>query len=161
MNLRERAVLFLATGGFIGRMPFAPGTFGALWGLPLGFLLSKAGTGVAVLLLAAGLAPAAWICREAEGLIKETDPGCVVLDEIFGMTVALTGIPFDPAPVAAGFIFFRLLDILKPFPIRAFEKWFSGGWAILLDDIAAGFFTNLLLRAIVFLFGTKLIFIHF
>jgi len=151
MNFREKGVLFLSSGGFIGNIPFAPGTFGSLLGLPLCFLLSKVNWRVSVLFLGIFVALAVWVCNKAQRLIQENDPGCIVLDEISGMMVSLVGIPFNPITYAAGFAVFRLLDIFKPFPIRAVEKKFSGGTGIVLDDIAAGIFTNLILRAVLFL----------
>jgi phosphatidylglycerophosphatase A len=151
MNFREKGVLFLSSAGFIGNIPFAPGTFGSLLGLPLCFLLSKVNWRVSVLFLGIFVALAVWVCNKAQRLIQENDPGCIVLDEISGMMVSLVGIPFNPITYAAGFAIFRLLDIFKPFPIRAVEKKFTGGTGIVLDDIAAGIFTNLILRAVLFL----------
>ena len=151
MNFREKGVLFLSSGGFIGNIPFAPGTFGSLLGLPLCFLLSKVNWRVSVLFLGIFVALAVWVCNKAQRLIQENDPGCIVLDEISGMMLSLAGIPFNPISAAAGFVIFRLLDIFKPFPIRAVEKKFFGGTGIVLDDIAAGIFTNLILRAVLFL----------
>jgi phosphatidylglycerophosphatase A len=151
MNFREKGVLFLSSAGFIGNIPFAPGTFGSLLGLPLCFLLSKVNWRVSVLFLGIFVALAVWVCNKAQRLIQENDPGCIVLDEISGMMVSLVWIPFNPITYAAGFAIFRLLDIFKPFPIRAVEKKFTGGTGIVLDDIAAGIFTNLILRAVLFL----------
>jgi len=146
MNLREKGVLFLSSGAFIGNIPFAPGTFGALLGLPLCFLLSKVNVWISILFIAVFAALAIWVCNKAQQLIQEKDPGCIVIDEIAGMMLSLAGIPFGPVSAAAGFVIFRLLDIFKPFPIRAVEKKFSGGTGIVLDDIAAGFISNIILR---------------
>jgi len=101
------------------------------------------------------VALAIWVCNKAEQLIQEKDPGCIVIDEICGMMLSLTGIPFNPISAAAGFVIFRLLDIFKPFPIRAIEKKFTGGTGIVLDDIAAGTISNIILRIVFFLSDTN------
>jgi phosphatidylglycerophosphatase A len=155
MNFREKGVLFLSTGGFIGNIPFAPGTFGSLLGLPLCFLLSKVNLWVSVLFIVLFAALAVWVSNEAQQLIQEKDPGCIVIDEISGMMLSLAGIPFNLISVAAGFAIFRLLDIFKPFPIRAIEKKISGGAGIVLDDIAAGIISNIILRIVLFLSDTN------
>ena len=79
----------------------------------------------------------------------------IVIDEISGMMLSLVGLPFNPISAAAGFVIFRLLDIFKPFPIRSVEKKFSGGTGIVLDDLAAGVITNIILRAAFFLSDTN------
>lgn len=155
MNLREKGVLFLSSGGFIGNIPFAPGTFGSLLGLPLCFLLSKVSLWVSFLFIVIFVALAIWVCNKAEQLIQEKDPGCIVIDEISGMMLSLAGIPFNLISAAAGFVIFRLLDIFKPFPIRAIEKKISGGAGIVLDDIAAGIISNIILRIVFFLSDTN------
>ena len=155
MNLREKGVLFLSSGGFIGNIPFAPGTFGSLLGLPLCFLLSKVNLWVSIPFLLIFVALAVWVCDKAQQLIQVKDPGCIVIDEISGMMVSLAGIPFNPISAVAGFVIFRLLDIFKPFPIRAIEKKMSGGAGIVLDDIAAGIISNIILRIAFFLLDTK------
>lgn len=146
MNLREKGILFLSSGGFVGNITFAPGTFGSLWGLPICFLLSKVNFWVSVLFLALFIALAIWASHQAQRLIQKNDPGCVVIDEICGMMLSLVGLPFNAVSAAAGFIIFRLLDIFKPFPIRAIEKKFTGGMGIVLDDVAAGIIANMILR---------------
>ena len=155
MNFREKGVLFLSSGGFIGNIPFAPGTFGSLLGLPLCFLLSKVNLWVSILFIVIFVVLAVWVCNKAQELIQEKDPGCIVIDEISGMMLSLAGIPFNPISAAAGFVIFRLLDIFKPFPIRAIEKNFSGGTGIVLDDIAAGIISNIILRIAFFLSDTN------
>jgi len=81
-------------------------------------------------------------------LIGEKDPGAVVIDEMAGFCVTMTLVPVTMITLVTGFIAFRCFDILKPFPIRWFEKTFSGGAGIVLDDIMAGLLAALLLKAI-------------
>ena len=149
MKLREDAVMFLATGFYIGNIPFAPGTFGSLIGLPLGFALAGISLAPAVLCTLLFIFFAVYIADVAEKLLQRNDPGCIVIDEIAGMLVALVGLPFNPITVVIGFIIFRILDILKPFPIRDLDKRVPGGLGVVADDVAAGIITNLLLRVII------------
>ncbi|RZB35305.1 MAG: phosphatidylglycerophosphatase A [Desulfobacteraceae bacterium Eth-SRB1] len=140
--------MFFATGCFIGNIPFAPGTFGTILGLPLCFLLAKTELPVAVLLTVIFIIFAVLISHDAEKILKKNDPGCIIIDEIAGLMVALFGLPFNVIYASAGFAIFRFFDILKPFPIRLIERKLSGGTAIVLDDVAAGICTNLVLRVL-------------
>jgi phosphatidylglycerophosphatase A len=148
MNFKEKAVMFSATGCFIGNIPFAPGTFGSLAGIVLSFILSKTSVPTAILCTTIFIIFSIWIANDAEKILKKKDPGSIVIDEIAGMAVTLIGLPFNLFCVASGFILFRVLDIIKPFPIRYIEKRVSGGAGIVLDDIAAGVIANVILRMI-------------
>ncbi|HUU39723.1 MAG TPA: phosphatidylglycerophosphatase A [Desulfatiglandales bacterium] len=151
MNFKEKVVMFIATGCFIGKIPFAPGTFGSLSGILLCFILSKTSVPVALLCIIIFIIFSIWIANDAEKILKRKDPGSIVIDEIAGMAVTLIGLPFNVFYVASGFIIFRVLDITKPFPIRYIEKRISGGAGIVLDDIAAGMIANVILRIILML----------
>ena len=146
MKFGERAVLFVATGFFIGKIPVASGTFGSLIGLPLCFLLSRlnflqsASVILIFILFAIGIASA------AEKILKQKDPGQIVIDEIAGLMVALAGLPFNLKTILAGFIVFRVFDILKPFPIRILDTRLKGGSGVVLDDVLAGIYSNLVVR---------------
>ena len=150
MNFRDKAAVFLATGFYVGNIPFAPGTFGSLIGLPLCFLLAgiqlPAAMTAAVLII--GLA--VWIAGTAEKALGHKDPGCIVIDEIAGMVVTLIGLPFNFTTVVTGFILFRILDILKPFPIRVLDKRLSGGLGIVADDVVAGALANISIRILIY-----------
>ena len=115
MNFREKSVMFLATGCFIGNIPFAPGTFGTILGLPLCFLLSRTNFSIAVLLAAIFIIFAILIAHDAEKILKKDDPGCIVIDEIAGLMVVLFGLPFNVIYASAGFAIFRFFDIAKVF----------------------------------------------
>ena len=146
MKFRERAVLFVATGFFIGNLPFAPGTFGSLIGLPLCFLLSRLDLLESVICILVFIVFAMGIASTAEKIIKQRDPGQIVIDEIAGLMVTLAGLPFNLWTVLAGFVIFRVFDILKPFPIRMLDRRVGGGSGIVLDDLLAGVYGNLIIR---------------
>ena len=149
MKLREDLVIFLATGFYIGKIPFAPGTFGSLIGLPLSFALAGISLAPAILCTLLFTLLATYIADAAEKLLKQKDPGCIVIDEIAGMMATLIGLPFNLITVVIGFIIFRILDIFKPFPIRNLDKRIPGGLGVVADDVAAGIIANLLLRIII------------
>jgi phosphatidylglycerophosphatase A len=98
---------------------------------------------------------AIWVAKAAEEILKAQDPGCIVIDEVAGMMVTLAGLPFDVLTVLSGFVVFRILDIIKPFPIRTAERHLSGGTGVVLDDVVAGLMANVLLRVIWTLFGPE------
>ncbi|MGD8292220.1 MAG: phosphatidylglycerophosphatase A [Desulfobacterales bacterium] len=148
MKLREDAVVFLATGFYIGKIPFAPGSFGSLIGLPLAWVLAGIPLGLAILCMLLFTIFSVCVADAAEKILKQNDPGCIVIDEIVGMMVSLTGLPHTPITIALGFIVFRILDIIKPFPIRHLDKRIPGGLGVVADDVAAGIITNLLLRGL-------------
>ncbi len=140
--------MFIATGFFSGKIPFAPGTFGTLAAIPfaLVFLIIPASFyGVYIV----GLTLAAiYFADKAEKIIGKKDPGCIVIDEIAGYVVALSIVPVNIYTLAAGFFIFRFFDIIKSAPVRYFENNFSGGAGIVLDDIMAGILTAAVLKII-------------
>ncbi|MEE4266384.1 MAG: phosphatidylglycerophosphatase A [Desulfobacteraceae bacterium] len=154
MNFANKTAVFLATGFYIGKIPVAPGTFGSLIGLPLCFLLAGIQLSAAIIAALLIIALAIWISNVAEQVLERKDPGCIVVDEIAGMVVTLIGLPLNLTTVTIGFILFRILDILKPFPIRILEKRLPGGLGIVADDVAAGIFANALIRILLVILDT-------
>ena len=75
------------------------------------------------------------------------DPARVVIDEVAGMCISLLFLPVTLKYVIAALILFRFFDIVKPLFIRKIEK-LPGGWGIMLDDVVAGIYTNILLQAV-------------
>ncbi len=146
MELKAKLILFLATGFCSGKIPAAPGTFGSLMGLLVCYPLSFLSRLEAMPVLAGLAGLSILVAGRAEALLNQKDPGCIVIDEINGMAFALAGLPFSWPNVLAGFILFRILDILKPFPIGNLQKRFSGGLGIVIDDLVAGIITNLILN---------------
>lgn len=154
MNSRDKAVVCLATGFYTGKIPLAPGTFGTLPGLFLCFFLAGTSLQAAILLVFILIGLSIWIAGEAEKIVGKKDPGCIVIDEIAGMAVTLVGIPFTIQTAVAGFLLFRFFDIIKPPPIRTVDKKLHGGAGIVLDDVIAGIFANIVLRAGIYLMNS-------
>jgi phosphatidylglycerophosphatase A len=148
MKIRKQSILFLATGFYVGYIPFAPGTFGTLAGLPFCLLFTLIGTKWAFFATLIFICVAIGIAHQAEKNLQKKDPGLIVIDEMAGILVTFWAIPFNAETAVLGFYIFRILDIAKPAPIRYLEKRLPGGAGIVLDDVAAGIFANLILRGI-------------
>ena len=148
MNLKNKTVLFFATGFGLGRIPVAPGTFGTLAGIPLAVGLAFTAPGLQVTAMVCLILFAIFIADKAEKIMGKKDPGSVVIDEMAGFAVAVSGIPISIPVLAAGFFIFRFFDIVKPQPVKFFEDSFSGGAGIVLDDLAAGLMSWCVLRLI-------------
>lgn len=146
MSFAEKCILFSAIGAGSGRAPFAPGTFGTLAGIPLVLLFLVIPSSMQVFFTLAVILFAIWTADRAEKLIGQSDPGCIVIDEIAGFTVAMAGIHLSALSVVSGFLIFRVFDIIKPFPVRFFERNFHGGAGVVLDDVAAGLFSTIVLH---------------
>jgi phosphatidylglycerophosphatase A len=146
MILKPKAVMFLATGAHVGHIPFAPGTFGSLVGLPIAYLLCKANWTVAFILTTILILFAVRVAHLAERQLKAKDPGCIVIDEIAGMCVTMFAIPLTLTTGIAGFFLFRIFDVVKPPPVRQVEGWLHGGWGVVMDDVVAGVMANIVLR---------------
>ena len=87
-----------------------------------------------------------WAADRTAARVHLKDPGIVVVDEAAGLMVTLIGVPIDVVSVIGAFFLFRAMDVLKPPPARQAEA-LPGGWGIMTDDLIAGLFANLLLRA--------------
>ncbi|MFO0898318.1 MAG: phosphatidylglycerophosphatase A [Pirellulales bacterium] len=139
---RWTPLLLLATGLGAGYSPILPGTCGALWGLPLTWLLlalpARWEQAAAMVALAA-VGP--WICGAASRALGQKDPSAVVYDEIASVPLVFLPLAPDalekPAVWVCGFLLIRVLDIVKPPPVGQLEK-LPGGLGIMADDLAAG-----------------------
>ncbi|MGE5259013.1 MAG: phosphatidylglycerophosphatase A, partial [Hyphomicrobiales bacterium] len=146
MNFRDRAAVFLATGFSVGNIPFAPGTLGTLLGIPMCFGLAELGLVGSIAGIVAFVFLAVWISGRAEQVIGKRDAPAIVIDEVAGMMVTLAGLPLTPLNLVVGFAAFSVLDVIKPFPARRIDRNMPGGWGVVLDDVVAGIYGNLLLR---------------
>ncbi len=138
-------VHILAFGFGTGLAPLAPGTVGSLPGILLFWLTMDFGLyvqlGVAVGTALAGI----WICGESARRIGVHDHGGIVWDEIVGMYVTLMVAPVSITGWVLAFVLFRVMDIVKPWPIRDLDHRIGGGVGIMLDDLAAALYAAILL----------------
>ena len=138
-------VHFLAFGFGTGLAPFAPGTFGSIPGLILFWLTLDFGLHVQLSIAVAMALIGIWICGESARRIGVHDHGGIVWDEIVGMYVTLFLAPISVVGFVLAFILFRIMDIVKPWPIRDLDHSMQGGLGIMLDDLLAALYAALLL----------------
>ncbi len=138
-------VNFLAFGFGTGLAPFAPGTFGSIPGVLLFWLTVSLGLyvqlAIALVLALAGV----WICGESARRIGVHDHGGIVWDEITGMYITLLIAPFTVTGWLLAFALFRVMDIVKPWPIRDLDHRLGGGVGIMLDDLVAALYAAVVL----------------
>ncbi len=146
-RLRGAFVLFCATGAGSGYVPWMPGTVGSLVGLGVYLILLPCAPLVYLGIAGALTCTAVWVSGAAAALVRHPDPPQVVIDEICGMLITLAVLPKTWPYVLGGFLLFRLFDILKPFPANRINADMSGGAGIVLDDVVAGIYANLVLQA--------------
>jgi phosphatidylglycerophosphatase A len=131
-------VHLLAFGFGSGVIPKAPGTWGTLVAVPLYVLLQGVSMAVYLSLVLALLLLGIWLCDVAARDLGVHDHPGIVWDEIVGYLITMIAAPAGWPWWLAGFVLFRLFDILKPWPISAIDKGVAGGLGIMLDDILAG-----------------------
>ncbi len=136
----------IATLGFIGYLPFAPGTFGTLAGVVVMVLL-KPPIPLHIALSIFSIAIGILSSNQAEKLFRQNDPSYIVIDEFAGYIVSLLFLPLNWGYMLSAFILFRFFDIIKPPPIKRIEYSLKGGLGIVADDIGAAVYTNLVLQA--------------
>jgi phosphatidylglycerophosphatase A len=135
----------IATLGFLGYIPFGPGTLGSLCALAL-FLLADLPLYAHVTLILAGTIVGIFASTVAEKLLKEKDSKKIIIDEFIGFYVSVFYLPKTWGFAVAAFLLFRFFDILKPLFIAKLEKTLSNGLGIMADDILAGIYTNIILQ---------------
>ena len=145
----DRVGLFIATCGYLGHVPVAPGTFGSAAGLVVFYAVRSTGStvvelSVIFLLFAIGI----WAGTVAERHYGGVDPAPVVLDEVVGMLITLAFLPVSAAGAIVGFFVFRVLDVVKPWPSARFER-LPGGLGVMADDGMAALYGNLAMRGLI------------
>jgi len=129
---------FLGLGFGTGLSPKAPGTLGTLAAVPLYWLLSSTAAPVYIGITFALFLLGIHICSMTEKKIGIQDHSGIVWDEVVGLLVTMTLVPPSSKALVVGFLAFRLFDVIKPWPIRWFDRKVHGGFGIMLDDLIAG-----------------------
>jgi len=143
----------IALVGGAGLAPVAPGTFGALVGLPLGLALDLLPLPAALVLIAAGFVLGIWACGLTARRAGVHDHGAIVYDETWAMAAVVVLTPAGWPALVAGFVAFRLFDILKPWPIGLIDRQVGEGLGIMLDDAVAAIYAAALVTGLVVLGG--------
>ena len=137
---------FIATFFYIGKLPFAPGTWGSLSALVLWYFLPTSvliHCSIIITLFIVGVYSSNEVVKE----MSISDPPEVIIDEVTGMGISLFLLPHDFRLYIIAFIVFRIFDILKPTFIYRVQ-FLPGGWGIMIDDVLAGMFTFALVNGL-------------
>ncbi|MGD9763607.1 MAG: phosphatidylglycerophosphatase A [Candidatus Binatia bacterium] len=147
----RRVIIFLASGGFVGYIPIASGTFGTLVGIPFFWAYAEArhlDVWQYILIYIGLIAAACWVAGRAEALLNEHDSHKIVIDEIVGYLGATLFLAPTWEHTVLAFVVFRALDVLKPFPAGAIDAHWPGGPGVVLDDVVSGLYSNVVTRAL-------------
>ncbi len=146
----RQLIIFFATGAYSGYFPVAPGTAGSVVGALVTWFvcapLWRDGPISFVIGFAVAFAISCRIAGQAEKIFREHDSPHIVIDEVLGMIATMFLNPPGWRYLVAGFVLFRLFDIIKPFPADLIDRRMGGGVAVMLDDLAAAVYANIALR---------------
>jgi phosphatidylglycerophosphatase A len=147
--MRRELARFIATCGYVGYLPVAPGTWGTLLAFGVYLLLPRSQWSL-IIAFAVSFALGAWAARVGARELwpdsrKKNDPGRICVDEFAAFFVAVMFLPYGIVYGLFAFFLTRVFDIVKPFPGRRCEK-IPGGWGIMADDFVAGIYANVCLQ---------------
>lgn len=130
--------VLLASWGPCGYAPWAPGTAGTLGAIPLFFALRDLPLPLYALTVVAFVALACFAAAAAGRYWKVVDASPIVIDEVAGYLVTMALVPWSWGGAVAGFVLFRIMDVLKPWPACYFDRRGKNGFGVVMDDVAAG-----------------------
>ena len=140
----SRLSKIIATFFYVGYLPFIPGTFGSAAALLL-YIFLKPGPLAQYAFLVLFLSLGFCFSGKAEKQFNSKDPKYIVIDEVAGMFLTLLFVPLDLRLLVIGFLLFRVLDTVKPYPADRLQN-LNGSAGIMLDDIVAGLYANIILQ---------------
>jgi len=147
-----RLATVLATGFGAGRLPWAPGTWGSLFALPLAWpLLALGGPWLLLVATALVFALGLWAADRYMKAVGLHDPGAIVIDEVAGQWLTLAVAPLDPLAFLLGFVLFRVADVLKPWPASWLDRRVGGAFGVMIDDVAAAVYAGGILALVMWL----------
>lgn len=148
MKIQDRIILIFVTFFGLGRLPIASGTWGTLGAIPVVLLFAQAGPygymGLTLVLSFLAIVAADLYQKRVGGHDKSE----IVIDEVAGYLVTMTWVPLTWQSIVIGFFLFRILDILKPYPIGKLDEKVKGGFGVVVDDLAAGVVGNIILQLV-------------
>jgi len=142
----RRFVTLIATWWGTGFSPLASGTVGTLAAIPLYLVLARLPLPLYILTLVPFFFFSCWVAGAAEEIFAENDSGKIVIDEVVGYLVTMTGAPFSWRNIVLGFFLFRFFDIVKVPPANIIDRRLKNGWGVVLDDMVAGLYACIVLH---------------
>lgn len=143
---------WISLGFGSGKLPYMPGTYGTVVGIPIFLLMADLTLIPYVLVCIALLILGIWASQVYSDFLGVHDHGSIVWDEVVGYLITMTATPAEWHWIIIGFILFRIFDILKPWPINLLDKHVDGGIGIMMDDVLAGVYGAIVLLAIQYFF---------
>lgn len=137
-DLLRHPAQFVAFGFGSGLSPRAPGTAGTLVAIPLYLLFAEWSLLQYTVLILVSAVLGVWICGAASRQLQVHDHPGIVWDEFVGYWITMWAVPVDWVWIIAGFVVFRVYDIVKPWPVNVLDRKVGGGFGIMIDDVLAG-----------------------
>jgi phosphatidylglycerophosphatase A len=153
LTASRKAILAITSVMGLGYLPKAPGTWGTLAALPIWWALQDVSWGMFILITVVATGIAVVASDVAEKIYGSHDVQHIVIDEVVGMMWTVIGVPWRMPQVVVAFVLFRLLDSLKPWPIRWFDEKVHGGFGVVIDDVVAGCVGCALLHTVAYFMG--------
>ena len=138
-----RIALVIATALGAGYSPIAPGTAGSAVALAILWLVPFSQAALVAFFVAVTVI-GTWAAHVAEAAVGDKDPGVIVIDEVAGMTLSVLVLPLTVPVLLAGFVLFRIFDVVKPFPAGRLQA-LTGGVGVMIDDLVTGLYALLIL----------------
>ncbi|MDD5169657.1 MAG: phosphatidylglycerophosphatase A [Syntrophales bacterium] len=151
--MNERFIKVIATGFGSGYAPFAPGTAGTIVGVPIYLVFAPFPRSLYLLTILALSFLACYVSHEAERIFHQKDAHVIVIDEITGFLWAMLFVVPTTVHILLGFALFRFFDIFKVFPGRLCEERLPGGLGVVMDDVVAGIYANIILQILIRFFS--------
>lgn len=145
---------FIAFGFGSGLLPLVPGTWGTLAAIPIYLLLSNLSPIPYLMLVCLFFVLGVWVSNKVTADLGVSDYGGIVWDEVVGYLLTMCYVPHGIIWIGLGFVFFRIFDIVKPYPINLVDKHIKGGLGVMLDDVLAAVPSWILLQLLAWKFAS-------
>lgn len=149
----KNPLYFIAFGFGSGAIPIAPGTFGTLMAIPFYLLLRLLPLPIYILFVLFFIAATSWLCERISKDTHTHDHPGMCIDEFAGFFVTMINAPAGFLWILLGFILFRIFDIWKPWPIYIIDARVTGGFGMILDDVAAGIYAFFIIQILMWIVG--------
>ncbi len=142
---------FILTGFYIGKIRYAPGTFGTLLAIPIFLLIYDLSLIIKISFVFLLFLTSIFLLDLSykKKIFKNIDDKSIVIDEVIGYLIFIIFFDNTLLILLASFLIFRLFDILKPYPISLIDKKMKNAFGVILDDVIAGIFSGLTLFVII------------
>lgn len=144
----NKLLINIATLFGIGKISRAPGTLATLATIPLWYVMAQSGPIIYMTITFLFFPLGVWAAQAYENHAGTHDSKEIVIDEVVGFLITMTWLPITWQSVVLGFCLFRFFDIVKPPPIRQLDQKIPGGFGVMVDDVAAGIISSILMQLI-------------